>query len=176
VKTAILVNGLPASGKTTVSRHLSAARTWPLLTLDSVKEPFFDAFGVGDREHNRALGRAAMAALWAVVGDGPDGAVYVLDAWFGVVTRERLAELIAGAGVGRVLEVWCHAPGEVLAARYVARAGRRHPGHPGPDYAPELARRAGEVSPLRLGPVLEVDSARAVDLAAVEAWIDAARA
>ncbi len=54
MKRVILVNGLPASGKTAVSRAITARHGWPLLTLDSVKEPFFDEIGVGDRERNRA--------------------------------------------------------------------------------------------------------------------------
>lgn len=171
MRRAILVNGLPASGKTSVSRALVARHGWPLLTLDSVKEPFFDELGVGDREHNRALGRAAMAAIFGVIGDGADDAVFVVDAWFGVVTRARLDALIARAGVGTVAEIWCEAPGAVLAARYRARADGRHAGHPGPEYAEELAARAATVAPLGLGPLLRVDTTAPLDEAALAAFV-----
>lgn len=171
MKRVLLVNGLPASGKTSVSRHVTARHGWPLLALDRVKEPFFDEIGVGDREHNRALGRAAMAAIFGVIGDGPDGAVFVIDAWFGVVTRDRLDALIARAGVGALAEVWCQAPGAVLAERYRARADARHPGHPGADYAGELAARAATAAPLGLWPVLRVDTTRPLDGPALDAFV-----
>ncbi len=101
-----------------------------------------------------------MAAIFGVIGDGPDGSVFVIDAWFGVVTRERLQALIAGAGVTAVAEIWCAAPGAVLAERYRARAGQRHKGHPGAEYAEELAARASQVAPLGIGALLRLDTSR----------------
>ena len=69
------------------------------------------------------------------------------------------------------------AAGKTTLARPLAaaRAPYRHPGHVDHQLAPELlARGAG---PLRLGgPVLEVDTARPVDVARVAAWVRAHRA
>jgi predicted kinase len=50
MKRAVLVNGVPASGKSTVARGISVRTGWLLLILDRVKEPFFDELGIGDRE------------------------------------------------------------------------------------------------------------------------------
>lgn len=47
-KTVILINGIPASGKSTVTRQLSAAFNLPQLTIDGIKEPFMACF-TGDR-------------------------------------------------------------------------------------------------------------------------------
>jgi glucokinase len=63
-RAAILVNGVPASGKSTVSRTISAALAVPLLALDTVKEALFAELGTGDRLHNRRFGRASYGAIW----------------------------------------------------------------------------------------------------------------
>ena len=49
MKRAILVNGVPASGKSTVARAVTDRFGWPLLALDTIKEPFFDEIGAVDR-------------------------------------------------------------------------------------------------------------------------------
>ena len=75
MKRVALVNGVPASGKSTLARALAASTGWPVLALDTVKEALFDHLGAGDREHNRMLGRASYQAIFAAIGDFPDGAV-----------------------------------------------------------------------------------------------------
>lgn len=39
-KTAILINGIPASGKSTITRLLAETFSLPVLTIDGIKEPF----------------------------------------------------------------------------------------------------------------------------------------
>ncbi len=171
MKRAILVNGLPASGKTRAARAVVAATGWPLLTLDSIKEPFFDELGLGDREWNRALGRAAYTALWSLIADAADGSTFVVDAWFGFQPIDVLRRHLDRAGVTATAEIWCHAPGEVLAARYLERLDIRHPGHPGAAYAPELAARSATVAPLAIGPVFDYDSTLPLDGPALMTWL-----
>lgn len=171
MKRVALVNGLPASGKTQVSRALVERTGWPLLTLDSIKEPFFDALGSGDRTWSRTLGSAAFAAIWTIVADAPGASTFAIDAWFGFQPLEVLRGHLARAGIGGVVEVWCHAPGEVLAARYLARLAERHPGHPGAEYAPELAAKAATASALGISPVFDHDSTRPIDVDGLVTWI-----
>lgn len=52
-KTVILINGIPASGKSTVTRQLSATFNLPQLTIDGIKEPFMACFSEIDRSFNR---------------------------------------------------------------------------------------------------------------------------
>jgi predicted kinase len=163
MRRAILVNGIPASGKTGVSRAIADATGWPLMTLDTVKEPFFDHLGTGDRAWNRSLGRASSQAIWSVVADWPDPVGVVVDAWFGFEPREILEAHIARARIGATVEVWCHAPAEVIVERYRARLGSRHPGHPGAEYIPEIAPLAARAAPLERGPVIAVDTTLPVD-------------
>ena len=173
MKHAVLVNGVPASGKSGVARALAERCVWPVLTLDSVKEPFFDHLGLGDREFNRKLGRASYQAIWSIVADAPPGLTFIVDAWFGFQPRQLLEDHLQRAGVVETAEIWCHAPGEVLAERYRARLDQRLPGHPGAAYIPELIELAKRAEPLRRGPLFDVDTTKAIDFDAIIAWLQA---
>jgi glucokinase len=162
-RTAILVNGVPASGKSTVSRMVSTVLEVPLLALDTVKEALFAELGTGDRLHNRRFGRASYGAIWALVGAFPARSMVVVDAWFGFQPLELLQSHLERAAVSRIVEVWCHAPAEVIAQRYAERARLRHEGHLGLDYVPELRLLAARAVPLAIGPVLSVDTSLPLD-------------
>ncbi|ESY96543.1 ROK family protein [Mesorhizobium sp. LNHC229A00] len=170
---AVLVNGIPASGKSTVSRGIADRMGWPLLALDTVKNPFLEVLGGADREFNRTLGRASYQAIWSLVGDAPAGSTFIVDAWFGFQPRQALEDHLRNAGVEDTVEIWCHAPGEVLAERYGARLGQRLPGHPGAAYIPELIELAKRAEPLRRGPLLDVDTTQPIDFDAIAAWLRA---
>lgn len=172
MKTAILVNGIPASGKSSVARPLSQRLGLPLMTLDSVKEPLFEHFGIGDREHNRKLGRASYAVIFRAVADWPDGSTVVVDAWFGFQPREVLEGHLATASIGRTAEIWCHAPAAILAERYRARLGQRSPGHPGESYIPELIELSQRAAPTGRGPVFAVDTTRSLAIDHLVQWLE----
>ncbi len=168
---AVLVNGVPASGKSSLARDLAAATGWPLLALDTIKEPFLQHLGGADRAGNRVLGRAAYQAVFASVRDFPAGSTVIVDAWFGFEPEEVLAGHLALAGISQVAEVWCHAPPEEVGRRYAARLGDRLPGHPGAEYVPELVALAGRARPLDIGALREVETVGAVDLAGIVGWL-----
>ena len=174
MKAAILVNGVPASGKSTVARQIAGAGGWPMLALDTVKEALFAHLGTGDREHNRLFGRASYQAMFSVIGDWPAGSVAVIDAWFGFQPPEVLQAHIASAGLTTIVEVWCHAPPEVIGERYRARLGARSTGHLGADYVPELIALADRAKPLGQWPVLDVDTTLPFQAAEARAWISKA--
>lgn len=171
MKRAVLVNGLPASGKSTVARAISHNKGWPLLTLDTIKEAFFAHLGTGDREYNRQLGKASYQAIFALVEDFPDGATVVVDAWFGFQPLDVLQDHLARAQVTQTAEIWCHAPGDVLGERYSARIAQRHSGHLGDSYIPELVELAKKAQPLGRFPVFDVNTTQPLDLPAVAAWL-----
>lgn len=171
MKRVILVNGVPASGKSHVARIVAKHFALPVLTLDTVKEALFDHLGIGDRDHNRNLGRSSYAAIWSIVAAAPESVRFVVDAWFGFQPREVLEAHLARAGVMRPIEIWCHAPAAVLAERYRARVAKRHAGHPGESYVPELVALAGRARPMALDEVYDVDTSRRLDRAALLAWI-----
>ena len=175
MKRAILVNGVPASGKSTVARAVSDRFGWPLFALDTVKEPFFAEIGPVDRAVNRKLGRAAYAAIFNTVAGFPDPSTVIVEAWFGFQPAEVLSEHLAHAGIGATVELWCHAPPEVTGDRYAARVPHRPASHPGIDYVPELVALAARAVPIGTGPLLRIDTTGPLDLAAVERFLGAER-
>ncbi|EJL87042.1 AAA family ATPase [Pantoea sp. GM01] len=169
-KVVVLVNGIPASGKSTLTRALAEQFGLPVLTLDSLKEPFMASFAPVDRQRNRQLGCAAYQAIWKVVAQAPARCTYVIDAWFGFQPREVLQQGLQHAGVTRVLELWLAISPDDAVARYQSRLTDRMPGHPGAEYLPELRKLAESAQPMALGPVLQLD-ARNPDQAVAFAWL-----
>lgn len=169
----LLINGPPASGKTALGEALIPRLNAPLLSLDAVKEPFFDALGPVDRELNRALGRASLDAIWALVSRFPAGSLVMVEAYFGFAPFRGLLDGLARAGVQRAAEIFCSAPASVLVERYRARIADRHTRHPGEEYLPELAELAGRAAPTGLFPVLRVDTGASggYDLDAAARWV-----
>ena len=176
LRRAVLVNGIPASGKSTVSRGIADRMGWPLLALDTIKNPFLEVLGGGDRLFNRTLGRGSYQAIWSVVGEAPAGTTFIVDAWFGFQPREVLEDHLRKAGVEQTFEIWCHAPGKMLAERYGARLDQRPAGHPGAAYIPELIELAKRAEPLRRGPLFDVDTTKPIDFDAITAWLRATMA
>jgi glucokinase len=173
MKRALLVNGVPASGKSTVARAVSQARGWPLLTLDTIKEAFFDHLGTGDRDFNRQLGKASYQAIFAAIAEFPAGTTTVVDAWFGFQPHAVLQNHLACAGITQTAEIWCHAPPEIVGERYRARLAHRHAGHLGESYVPELVKLAGSARPLGRYPLLEIETTRPLDVPALQKWLAA---
>lgn len=77
----VLVNGLPAAGKSTLADGLAAALRLPLLSKDLIKEAHADVLGTDpppgltQRDWNRKLGTAASETMWALLAQSTPGAV-----------------------------------------------------------------------------------------------------
>lgn len=168
---AVLVNGVPASGKSSVAEALSRRTGWPILSLDTVKNPFLIEFAPVDRPTNRRFGYASFDAIFDMIGQHAPDATVIIDAWFGFRPPEALLAGLDRAGITQAVEVWCHARPEVVAGRYAARVGTRPAGHPGLDYVPELERLATNAKSLGLFPSISVDTEQALDDAALEAEV-----
>ncbi len=171
-KRIVMVNGVPASGKSGVARALSDATGWPVLSLDTIKNPFLATLPPGDRLFNRTLGRASYAAIFDILADAPPASIFIVDAWFGFQALDVLAEGLVQAGIAQVAEIWCHAPPDIIAARYGARLDRRPAGHPGADYIPELVQLAARATPTGLAPCRRVDTTVAPDLDGLTEWLN----
>jgi predicted kinase len=186
------VSGPPAAGKTTLAGPLAAELGFALLAKDRIKETLHDALGRdADLAWSRRLGAATMELLWALAADAP---AVVLEANFWP-DHPLNAERVRALG-GRSVEVHCSCPLEECRRRYAERAASRHAVHvldrkpalasgagssgglagPGPTAAPAVQVQAGDPSaetfvrsarPLRLGPVVTVDTTQPVDVAAL---------
>lgn len=171
-KRVILVNGIPASGKSSLAVELSAKTGWLQLSLDGIKNPFLQRIEGVDRAFNRQLGQASYQVIWSIVADAPQGMTFIVDAWFGFQPKEVLAHYLTQAGVTQVLEVWCQVTPETAGARYEARLGERLPGHLGAEYIPELKVLASKAQPMELGPVYYSDQESPVDINSITHWIN----
>ncbi|MDP3196120.1 ROK family protein [Tabrizicola sp.] len=172
-KRVVMINGVPASGKSSVARALSDATGWPILTLDTIKNPFLATLPPGDRLFNRTLGRATYAAIFDLVADAPAASSFILDAWFGFQPIDVLKAGLVRAGVTDLAEVWCHAPPQTVGDRYAARLASRPAGHPGAEYVPELIALAERATPTGLAPCHDIDTTRSVDIPALTDWLQA---
>ncbi|PCN46518.1 hypothetical protein Csp2054_16865 [Curtobacterium sp. 'Ferrero'] len=101
---AIVVNGMPGSGKSTVGAALAEVLGCPFLSKDRIKEPLADL--AGPMIASRDLGAIAMDTMWSMARAVENGVV--LDAvWLPSRDRDLLEAGLASAGSPRVVEVWC---------------------------------------------------------------------
>jgi predicted kinase len=186
----VLVSGPPAAGKSTLAVPLAAELGFALLAKDRIKETLHDALGFdADLVWSRRLGAATMELVWALAADSP-AAVLEANFWSDhPLTGERARALGA-----RTVEVHCSCPIEECLRRYQARATSRHSVHvldrelglaasnaaAGGATAPAVPVLATEplgetfarsAQPMRLGPVVTVDTTRPVDVAALAASV-----
>jgi predicted kinase len=169
VRQVVLVSGAPGAGKSTLAVPLALALGFPLLSKDAIKETLFDVLGhtsPNELESSQQLGRAAMTLLWRLAADCP---AVVLEANFrseSAYERERLQELSPNP-----VEVHCRVAPAVAAARYNERGARsdHHAVHVLRTISPAALMEFQD--PFGLGPVVEVDTSRPVDAAAVAAAV-----
>jgi predicted kinase len=174
----VVVTGPPASGKTTLALTLSKQLGVPLIAKDGIKERLYEAFGSGDREWSRWLGRATYPLIYHFLEVHLRvGCSVVVEGTFGPESANgEFADLHARWPFA-ALQVFLWAPDEILLKRAEARAPERHPGHVEAASIEELRTQlaAGRWQPLQLpGELLAVDtlSFESVD---VEAIISRAR-
>ncbi len=170
----VLVNGLPAAGKSTIARDLAAMLGLPLLSKDVIKETHADVLGsdpppeLTQRDWNRRLGTAASETMWALLTESAPGAV--LESSWRADVRQLVSAGLRRAGFNGAAEVWCEAPVPLLRERFARRWTTSHPIHgAAPDDA-EWAQMIEHAEPLGLGPVLRINTSEVVDLATVAKW------
>ncbi|OCJ06993.1 transcriptional regulator [Rhizobium sp. AC27/96] len=170
-KHVVLVNGVPASGKSRLAKALSERTGWPILSLDGIKNPFLQHIGPVERDFNRTLGKASYQAIWSIIADAPAGSTFIVDAWFGFQPKAQLESYLRDTGIGSVAELWCKVPGSVAGERYAGRLKDRLPGHPGAEYVPELVALADRAEPMGCGAVMTIDQTKEPDMEAILAWV-----
>jgi predicted kinase len=157
-----LVNGVPASGKSTLASSLAGALGLPLVAKDAIKDILLETVGAEDRAASRRLSAASYDLLWAVLDwmlDGGGGAVVDCNFHSGLA-EERLRPILARA---QPVVVHCHASPEAILQRYTRRVerGERHPGHFDAEFLGEMCAgtRSTSESPLDLTvPTLHVQT------------------
>ena len=169
----VVVTGPPASGKTTLALAISERLGVPLIAKDGIKERLYEAFGSGDREWSRWLGRATYPLIYHFLeAHLRVGCSVVVEGTFGPESANGEFAALHARWPLEALQLFCWAPDEILLRRYEARAPERHPGHMDASILDEMRTQlaAGRWQPLQLpGESLTVDtrSFEAIDLAAI---------
>jgi glucokinase len=148
----ILVNGLPASGKSTLATQLALLLGCPVLSKDVVKESFAEL--TGETVSGSTLGGIAMDSIWSLAAAITDGVV-IDSFWFAGRDDDFIRAGIARSGAKRVVEVWCQVPRELAEVRFAQR--QRHRIHSG-----WLDDWAG-AQPVGMWPVVRVDTSSPTD-------------
>lgn len=162
----VIVSGLPATGKTTLSRKLVDYVGLPLFSKDVIKEILFDGVGYGDRAWGEKLNMPTYDVLDYIV-EQELAAHHSLIVETPYDNDFRAAKYIAFQTKYNFwcTQILCYAQPEILIQRFVDRIGSpaRHPGHNDnaalEDFKASI-RHAGKVVPLPLaGSIHEIDTA-----------------
>lgn len=159
----LIITGPPSSGKTTLGRRIADDLRLPFINKDGIKELLFDTLGWSDRAWSKRLGAATYAILFHVVeAQLRAGASLVVESNFHpTYDNEKFATLQKTYSFA-ALQVRCLADGDVLFARFKARAesGERHPGHVDDlnyDEFEEMLRRGRDDALAIEGEIYELD-------------------
>lgn len=162
----VVVSGPPASGKSTLAPVLARELGLPLVAKDTIKDALMSVLPVPDVEASRQLGRGAVAAMLAVAAESPIGAV-IESNFYRSIAGQTLGQL-----PGQVVEVFCRLEKAVALERYRSRSGGRQAGHFDGDRDVDELWNDEVAEPVAGGwPLLEVDTAQPVDVAAVVAFV-----
>ncbi|MBR2353887.1 MAG: ATP-binding protein [Clostridia bacterium] len=188
----IVLTGMPATGKSTISAALAKAFGYPVVEKDAIKEQLFDTLGFTCYAEKRALDHAANAVVIHVVERIlKTGGSVIVDNNFDTESGKKFAALLEEYAPASAC-VFFYGDAEVLRARYNARdnAHARHLGHLLQEHYPphpedslyhEMTReefhekfmKRGMDSFVCPGERLEIDTTdfSKVDPAAIVAWV-----
>ncbi|MGN6565058.1 MAG: AAA family ATPase [Thermomicrobiales bacterium] len=124
----VLVSGAPATGKTTLARHLADALALPLLARDTITNIVADAFGAPTRDQRDARIQASFAIYYGLLDEfARAGLSVVAETNFHRGVSER--DLYPRIACTRALLIHCQTTREVSVRRFIERfeRGERHP-------------------------------------------------
>lgn len=155
----IIVNGLPATGKTTLANKLSEQLNLPIFRKDDIKESLGDALTTIDKEIAYNLGLFSRLVINYIVQQLQHAQSYVIDSNFSPGPQtEIFIKLVRDLNV---IEIFLKANGDVLFERFSKRVISRHPTHLEHYLGLEKFKDTitnGSLKPLGVGELIEVDT------------------
>lgn len=128
----VVIQGAPASGKTTLSQRLERDLHLPLIAKDDIKEFLFDRLEQSDREFSKTEGEASIMMMYAAakVFLKAGRTILMESAYYADFSKQDIGMLLEETGA-RYFEVYVHCDEDERKKRFVRRAhdGSRHPGH-----------------------------------------------
>ena len=138
---AIIISGLPATGKSRIGRRISSEFHIPLISKDPFKEAGFDCLGIGDREWSRKLSALAKESLFYVMKQLlSSGNNLIIDCNFKPEDMKKI-KILLSENNAEAIQIHCRSDKKIIRERYIKRMntpGKRHPGHVDEEYLPEL--------------------------------------
>lgn len=127
----IILAGMPASGKTTFVKKLSAALDVPVLEKDAIKEELFDVIGFQNYTQKRLMDTAATAVLLRCADSLLEGGQSLIMVNNFRKDAEPQVEALLKKYDCNCLFIFFGGDGDVFYQRYVDRdnKGQRHLGH-----------------------------------------------
>lgn len=129
----ILIQGLPATGKTTLGKQVAESLGIPFFSRDAYKELLFDVIGEGDGtvDWSRKLGASSFEVVYltleAIFKSGSSCVVETY--WEAKFAEPRLKELLSQYDI-HCIQIFCKAGSDELARRFEERANTtRHAAH-----------------------------------------------
>jgi len=169
VKQALVITGLPASGKTTLGRQLASALGFSFLDKDDFLEQLFEQQGVGDLAWRQQLSRQSDQDFEETA--RRHKSVVLVSHWRPPAdegTSGTPTEWLTDA-FQQIVEVFCDCPAEEAVRRFATRS--RHAGHgDGLQTDDEITSRMSSWArnlPLGIGPSIRVNTTSPADLAEV---------
>lgn len=136
----IIIAGMPASGKTTVSKRLSEVFGFPILEKDAIKEELFDVIGFQEYSQKRLMDVAATAVLLRCADSLlASGSSLIMVNNFRDTVQQQVQDMLDRSG-SKCVTVFFSGDADVFYRRYVERDLRheRHLGHVLQDRYPPL--------------------------------------
>lgn len=166
----IIIMGLPATGKTTLSRMISKHFELPLISRDEIKVRIMDKVGWGDREWSKKIGQASYSLLdYTTEQLTRTKSSFILESDFAPEFANEKFNLIHRQGYD-IIQIICSASNDVMLDRWKKRAAE-DPSHPssteGQQGLDELlvAINKGPREPLDVpGEVIHVDTSDGKDV------------